>query len=165
VAKVFLYRNLHKKCWSVKYKGLVVAHAPRLFAWDCKFWVNPGGNERVRKEKRKNVHAYVACEPDDLMVPEGTEVKGDLDLMEFSLLKKMGETNEKQITYQPYKMKTFQEVESEKPIFEATHVYLTARGSVYVHDDTVIKSKKKKKIPKTSQPTIKSRMGNSPNTL
>tara|TARA_R110002012_G_scaffold201847_1_gene370932 strand:+ start:82 stop:570 length:489 start_codon:yes stop_codon:yes gene_type:complete len=160
MAKVFLYRNLHKKCWSVKHKGIVIAHADRLFAWDCKFWVSPAGNERVRKEKKKNVHAYVVCEPEDLMVPEGTKVKGDTPLMEFNLLKKMGETNEERITYQPYKMKVFREVESGDPIFESPHAYLSGRGSVWIakrfkHVYREDEQPKEREIKDSSRPRLK----------
>ena len=55
--KVFVYKNLHKNCWSVRQDGLVKAHAKCLYMWDCLFQVNQKGRERVIKEKQKNVHA------------------------------------------------------------------------------------------------------------
>ena len=60
--KVRVYRNLHKNCFSVKQGGLVRCHADHVTLEDCKFIVSKAGQERVRDEGRKNVHAFVeAC--------------------------------------------------------------------------------------------------------
>ena len=135
MAKAFVYRNLHKKCWSIRHEGKVIAHAPRVFLWDGEFQVSEFGNARVRKEKRKNVHAYVVADLEDVWVSNDTTLLNDnTGLFKFDLLKKLGETNTKRVTYQPYKMKSFKEVESDKPVFAATTVYLTARSSVYTQD-------------------------------
>jgi hypothetical protein len=56
---VFVYKNLHKDCWSVRQDGLVKLHAKNLAMHSCTFKVSQGGRERVLKEKRKNVHAGV----------------------------------------------------------------------------------------------------------
>ena len=58
--KVFVYKNLHKDCWSVKQDGLVKAHTTDIELWDCAFRVNKAGRERVLKEKRKKVHAGIS---------------------------------------------------------------------------------------------------------
>jgi hypothetical protein len=59
--KVKVYFNLHKQCFSIKdiKTGLVVAHASELTLRDCSFKVSESGRQRVLREKRKNVHAYV----------------------------------------------------------------------------------------------------------
>ena len=62
--KVFVYFNLHKKCWSVKamegdQKGLVIMHANTLSLERAAFKVSEAGRQRVLAEKRKNVHAGV----------------------------------------------------------------------------------------------------------
>lgn len=57
--KVEVYRNLHKKCWSVRNKGRIVAHVDKIVLKDCQFVVQPAGNARARREQRKNVHAFV----------------------------------------------------------------------------------------------------------
>ena len=57
--KVRVYKNLHKGCYSVKQGGLVKVHADNVTLEDVKFIVSKIGQERVRKEKRKNVHAFV----------------------------------------------------------------------------------------------------------
>jgi len=57
--RVFVYRNLHQDCWSVKSKetGRVVAHADRVELSDVEFKVSEPGRQRVLKEQSKNVHA------------------------------------------------------------------------------------------------------------
>ena len=57
--KVFVYRNLHKNCWSIKQGGLVKAHATEFNLHTCSFEVNRKGRERVLREQRKNVHAGI----------------------------------------------------------------------------------------------------------
>ena len=50
--KVFVYKNLHKNCWSVRQDALVKAHAFELNLYDCTIKVSRAGQARVRKEKR-----------------------------------------------------------------------------------------------------------------
>jgi len=59
--RIRAYYNLHKKCFSVQdYKtGLVIEHTDKLFMTNAMFVVRKSGNERVRKEGKKNVHAFV----------------------------------------------------------------------------------------------------------
>jgi hypothetical protein len=57
--KVFVYRNLHKKQWSIKQFGLVVGHAEVLLIRDAEFKVGEAGRQRVLQEKKKNVHAGI----------------------------------------------------------------------------------------------------------
>lgn len=56
---VFVYRNLHKKCWSIKQGGLVVGYSIHLTLKDAKCIVNKKGNEKVRITNQKNVHAFI----------------------------------------------------------------------------------------------------------
>jgi uncharacterized protein YycO len=58
--KVQVYYNLHKKLLSVRHKGKVIKHAGMLCLTDAKFHVQPAGQAKVRREKRKNVHAYIS---------------------------------------------------------------------------------------------------------
>ena len=59
--RVRAYYNLHRKCFSVQdYKtGLVIEHTNKLCFTNAMFVVRKSGNERVKKEGRKNVHAFV----------------------------------------------------------------------------------------------------------
>lgn len=56
---VEVYRNLHKKCWSVRQGGKVKVHTSYICLQDVKFVVQPAGREKVLREQKKNVHAFV----------------------------------------------------------------------------------------------------------
>jgi len=103
--KVFVYKNLHKDCWSVKQDGLVKAHATEIELWDCAFLVNKAGRERVLKEKRKNVHAGIS---------------GYIDHLGMSAYGSVGVA----VTYNPYKYETFVVKETEKPIYNSNYAKL-----------------------------------------
>jgi hypothetical protein len=67
VAPVFVYRNLRERCWSVRDTatrrllldgdGRGPGHQEELTLANCAFHVSEAGRERVRRERRKNVHA------------------------------------------------------------------------------------------------------------
>jgi len=93
--KVFVYKNLHKDCWSVKQDGLVKAHTKSINLWDCSFRVNAKGRAKVLEEKRKNVHAGIV---------------GYIDENEMAM------TFGTAVTYNPYKYSTFVEKGTEEPV-------------------------------------------------
>ena len=104
---VEVYRNLHKHCFSVRYKGHVIAHATQLYLEDVSFVVREGGRQRVLREKRKNVHAFL----------KGTLSKPPSEVRpQYSL----------EVCYNPYKHKNFQCEGS--PIHFAKHVLLCFQG-------------------------------------
>tara|TARA_R100000773_G_scaffold26228_1_gene22840 strand:+ start:4868 stop:5239 length:372 start_codon:yes stop_codon:yes gene_type:complete len=78
--KVDVYYNLHKKTFSVKHKGKVIAHEDYVWIKDAQFVVSEAGRQRVLREKKKNVHAFVRGEWLDLSegraVTEGTKFSG-----------------------------------------------------------------------------------------
>lgn len=62
---VQVYRNLHAPAdgpgrYSVRQSGRIVAHTDYLTLEYATFHVSPAGRARVLREKRKNVHAYIA---------------------------------------------------------------------------------------------------------
>ena len=57
--RVEVYRNLHKKCLSVRHKGKVVDHVGYIVIDGASFAVQPAGHRRCIREGRKNVHAFV----------------------------------------------------------------------------------------------------------
>jgi hypothetical protein len=61
---VDVYWNSHKKLWSVRSTAtrLVIAHVDGLLLRNAKFHVSASGRERVRRERRKNVHAWICGE-------------------------------------------------------------------------------------------------------
>ena len=56
---VEVYRNLHKKCWSVRQGGKVKVHTSYICLQAAEFVVQPAGREKVLREQKKNVHAFV----------------------------------------------------------------------------------------------------------
>lgn len=65
--RVAVYFNLHRKCFSIRAmegpaKGRVVAHADDVILGRVSFRVSEAGRQRVIRERRKNVHAFVEGE-------------------------------------------------------------------------------------------------------
>lgn len=61
-ARVWVYRNLHGKSghrYSLRQRGLVVAHGDTVILSDVRFVVSESGRQRVIATRRKNVHAYI----------------------------------------------------------------------------------------------------------
>lgn len=61
--RVEIYRNLHgggTKKYSIRQKGLVVGHTNQIIIFEAEFKVSKNGQNKVRKNKRKNVHAFVS---------------------------------------------------------------------------------------------------------
>lgn len=128
--RVFVYFNLHKKCFSIKAlegdrKGRVVAHSDTVVLEGCKLLVSEAGRQRVLREKRKNVHAGVS----------GTWINADRAESHFEFLSMVG----KQVTYNPYKYASFVVKATEQPIGLADVVAMKAmpmadgvkRGVIY----------------------------------
>ncbi len=114
--KVFVYRNLHKKCWSVKSRktGRVIAHLDYLCLKMCDFKVSENGRQKVLLTKQKNVHAGVS----------GTI--SDPDENEICTFKK--------VKYNPYKYSSFVD-ECDKPVLYATEVHMTKSGEVWIRQE------------------------------
>lgn len=107
--KVRVYRNLHKGCLSVKQDGIVQCHTHSIVLKDCTFIVSNAGRERVRKERRKNVHSYV----------EGYVVNArDTDhLLPFSW---------QSLYYNPYTTDFWTDMENDRAVQEAQWVDIDA---------------------------------------
>jgi hypothetical protein len=67
--KVRIYWNFHKKCFSVQGRRnvdrgpwVVIKHAREALLWLPRFKVNERGRQRVLRERKKNVHAFVCGE-------------------------------------------------------------------------------------------------------
>ena len=107
---VFVYKNLHKDCWSVKQDGLVKLHTNDITLYDCEFKVSKVGRYRVLKEKRKNVHAGVRGYIEHWV--------GGIGKMSWEECHSTAEA----VTYNPYKYKTFVFKGNEEPITSSTAV-------------------------------------------
>ena len=107
---VQVYRNLNKKLhdgdhgpvYSVRGSdGLVKRHTCHLVLRDCTFRVSDKGNERVRDEQRKNVHAYI----------QGVDCHNQINCTWIY--------DSTPITYDPYKYKTFVRMDTGEPVNKA----------------------------------------------
>lgn len=122
---VKVYKNLHNGKFSIvslepTYKNRVIGYADEITLSNVSFKVSKAGRERVLREKRKNVHAYV--------IGSVEAIQG----FEFRLLdiKKSDKTVyfDNQVRYNPYKFETFVVGEQLKPINKAQAVTLTPQG-------------------------------------
>lgn len=113
--KVFVYWNLHKKCWSVRdiKTRKVIEHLQELSLIDCEFKVSEAGRQRVIREKRKHVHAgVVGC-----LVSRGA----------CEYYRRIG----KEVFYNPYKTETFRTRVGDRPVHRAGVVVLFSDRRVY----------------------------------
>lgn len=106
--RVEVYFNLHKKVFSVRQcsTGRVILHANRVHIRDPKFVVRKAGRERVLREGKKNVHAFVRGEAthfDDF----------DPDYDGYKL-----------VTYNPYRFDTFVDTHDMSPVHTAKRALL-----------------------------------------
>jgi hypothetical protein len=114
--RVFVYFNLHRKCFSIKAleganKGRVVAHRNDVLLFDGVFKVSEAGRQRVLRERKKNVHAGVVGYWDET---------GDMTIG-IDRVATIGTP----ITYNPYKYDTFVHLYGEHPIKTGRLVALT----------------------------------------
>ena len=120
---VYVYKNLHKDCWSIKQHGLVKAHIPKdrsVGLWDCYFHVDIKGREKVLQEKRKNVHAFVRG---DITVFDDFDPDYHPNYLDYTL-----------VMYNPYKFDTFVDVYDTSPIRTAKRAFLRLQPSMVVDD-------------------------------
>ena len=111
--RVQVYYNLHKKCLSVRHKGKVIEHAQEVTLTDARFHVQQAGRERVLKQKRKNVHAYIS---------------GKLkETFWFTQAPKYIWTAKQHVTYNPYKYKNFVNKETLEPVTSAEVVHISGK--------------------------------------
>ena len=111
--RVQVYYNLHKKCLSIRHRGKVIEHAQEVTLTDARFHVQQAGRERVLKQKRKNVHAYVS---------------GKLkESFWFTQSPSYVWTAKQRVTYNPYKHKNFVDKETLEPVTSAEVVHISGK--------------------------------------
>ena len=107
--RVQVYYNLHKKCLSIRHKGKVIEHAQEVTLTDARFHVQQAGRERVLKQKRKNVHAYVSG-----------KLKESFWFTHTWIAKQ-------RVTYNPYKYKNFVDKKTLEPVISAEVVHISGK--------------------------------------
>ena len=115
--RVYVYRNLHKNCWSVRQEGIIVAHTNKITLKDARFLVSPAGRSKVIKEQRKNVHAGISGYPVD-----------EQEMWDFHL--KL-DSHARNVKYNPYKYDSFV-TEDECPITNSHYAQLDINQDSHV---------------------------------
>ena len=123
--RVMVYYNLHKKTFSVTYDGRVILYADYVKLKNVEFRVREGGKEKVRQEMRKNVHAFV--------------IGNLMDYCTYPCENMPEETNEKVITYNPYKYDSFVKKDTEEPIYKANEIDMINTRNKIFHINEVAK--------------------------
>lgn len=116
--RVKVYFNLHRHLFSVvalegPRKGRVIQHAETIALDDATFKVSEAGRQRVLREKRKNVHAFVV----GTLSPIQDSYPGWVNV----------------VTYNPYKYRTFVLRDSKTPVLSSPKVWLSKK-MVYALD-------------------------------
>ena len=110
--RVEVYFNLHKKTFSVRScrTGRVIHHTDKVHIANPEFVVRKAGRERVLREGKKNVHAFV---------------RGDVTF--FNL---MYRPTLDTLTYNPYKYVSFVDKQTEEPVYKASRAWLTVTDKI-----------------------------------
>ena len=116
--RVEVYWNIRKGLWSIRAlegpnKGRVIDRRPRVWLKDCEMVVQPAGRARVRREGKKNVHAFVRG------TLYGHKAITEIAEKLYEGYGPMGDT----FSYNPYHHETFV-TEDGTPIHKATSVLL-----------------------------------------
>ena len=145
-----VYRNLHFRdevVYSVRKDGLVEGHALCHVMDGVTFSVGPKGNQRVRDEERKNVHALIRGHVINAVWYDEDELDhhkcaaqqlAEIEMcgVPISRNTKVSDLNDPrawdpmykwvEVKYNPYKFKTFVAVDGDKltPIFNARKVVI-----------------------------------------
>jgi hypothetical protein len=114
--RVFVYRNLTRKCWSVKAldgpkKGRVIAHPVEIVLADATFKVSEAGRQRVLRQRQRNVHAGIVgtlCDAPDSLTPA------------------------EEVCYNPYRAPTFTSRDGTPLVASVPYVYFSADGRAYL---------------------------------
>lgn len=102
--RVEAYWNLHKDCVSYRSSGGRIQHAEIVELADVALAVQPAGNAKVRRDRRKTVHAYVRGR----LVATGSLIPGDAI----------------EVTYNPYLNDTFVRVDTGQPVIHAERAWI-----------------------------------------
>lgn len=125
---VEVYRNLNKKCWSIRHKGRVIAHATSAIGYDGDFIVREGGRQKAVRESQRNLHAFCKADIHTLINPEfrygGYENVFKVE-NHWSLPQGV-----KEVTYNPFKDTSFVTKEGERVSFGAP-IFMMGNMKVY----------------------------------
>ncbi|MGI9357913.1 MAG: hypothetical protein ACR2ON_00750 [Paracoccaceae bacterium] len=109
----------------MKQSGLVKAHALEVNLYSCTIKVSRSGQERVRREKRKNVHAGIRgyLEPYHFGLSHEAELNDEAKTFQRAW-EGLPNSEMREITYNPYKYNSFVHVDDGTPRWFGSFVRL-----------------------------------------
>ena len=118
--RVEVYFNLHKHLFSVRSarSGRVILHTAKVHIRNPEFVVRQGGRQRVLKERKKNVHAFVRGDATYFIDMRSEKDRPTLD----------------NVMYNPYKYDSFVKVIDKTPVRKAKRAYLSLEPSTVLGD-------------------------------
>ena len=121
---VDIYRNLHRDTWSIRDRatGRVIGHADSVLVENATFIVQPAGRERVLREGRKNVHAFVRG-----TIADSTKYSWDSDVSIGGL--SIETPCNVRVKYNPYQAGHFVRVDTSDKVTSAPVVVLDTLGA------------------------------------
>ena len=127
--RVEVYFNLHKYIWSVRSCRTVrvMLHTDEVHIDNPTFVVRKAGRERVLREGKKNVHAFVRGDA-TYFTDYGVDLLDDAD-KKCPTLDNVG--------YNPYKYDSFVKWVDETPVRKAKRAYLSLEPRYNCPHDTV----------------------------
>lgn len=132
---VEVYRNLRKKCFSVRDAKTkrVIAHKTTVYLRNATFHVSAAGRKRVRATGQKNVHAFI---------------RGTITI--FAIIEQEMDTRLNtrvdRVMYDPYKQVSFETQWESRPIRAADFVECLHGYDVWAHNKCQTKNLGKKKL-------------------
>jgi len=120
---VDVFRDLQAGGLSLRYKGRLLLNTDSLWLTDATYIVDEAGRQRVLREQRKNLHAFVRG---TLSVPDDP----------YSFLSGV------RVAYNPYEKAYFFDLQSGEEVISASWCKITSKGVMSF--DTVFARKNKK---------------------
>ena len=123
--KAFVYWNLHRKCWSIRYegsgplKGKVVAHCTAFKMQNVELKVSEAGRQRVLRERRKNIHAGAYGDIFQMENVHWTEKARMMDAPLILTSVPVSQGQRRLVWYNPYVTDTFRVRSNDFPIQRA----------------------------------------------
>lgn len=119
--KLYCYRNLHRDLWSIQANQRVIGHEDSVFIGDPEFRVRKGGQARARRDRKKNVHAFVVGAFERVVANVPFEIHQDPE----------SPFRWRQVTYNPFVDDSFVELPWRTPIEKADVALLTTEGRCF----------------------------------
>jgi len=105
--QVEIYKNLHNGLFSVRQNGLVVAHVESFWLADVIFRVSEKGRQKVIRERKKYVHAFVIGKLLEINCTDNDIITSNLHT---------------RVRYNPYTLSSFVIGINDAPIYRASRI-------------------------------------------